>query len=142
MSKKLMEYFNKQPRLGTLSTASTDGSVDVAFFGSAHMPDESTVVIGMGHNRSYANLRQNPNAVFMIMEPGEAPPSWKGVRVYLRMRDHQESGRKLDELRAEVAVKVGEMAAKKMIHAYVELEVGEIRPFADFGQTWKESIGA
>ena len=52
------------------------------------------------------------------------------------------SGRKLDELRAKIAEKVGEMTAKKMIHAYVELEVGDIRPFADFGQTWRESIGA
>lgn len=142
MSKELMEYFNKQPRLGTLSTASADGEVNVAYFGSAHMPDENTVVIGMGHNRSYANLRENPNAVFMIMEPGESPPSWKGVRVYLRMKDNQETGRKLDGLRAKIAEKVGEMTAKKMIHAYVELEVGEIRPFADFGQTWRESIGA
>ncbi len=142
MPRELMEYFNKLPRLGTLSTVSADGNVNVAYFGSAHMPDENTVVIGMGHNRSYANLRQNPSAVFMIMEPGEAPPSWKGVRVYLRMKDHQESGRKLDELRAKIAIKVGEMTAKNMIHAYVELEVGEIRPFADFGQTWKASIGA
>ena len=40
MSKELMDYFNKQPRLGTLSTANKEGQVDVAYFGSAQMVDE------------------------------------------------------------------------------------------------------
>jgi hypothetical protein len=142
MSKELMEYFNTQPRLGTLSTANAEGKVDVAYFGSAQMTDENTVVIGIGHNRTFANLRENPHAVFMIMQPGKDPASWKGVRVYLELADIQESGRKLDEIRARVSTKVGEMTAKKMIHAYVEFKVGEIRPFADFGQTWRKSIGA
>ena len=142
MSAELMEYFNKQPRLGTLSTANNAGKVDVAYFGSARMVDEKTVVLGLGHNRSFANLRENPHAVFMIMQPGETPPEWKGVRVYLKLKEIQESGRKLDELRAAIAKKVGEMTAQKMIHAYVALEIEEIRPFADFGQTWRKSIGA
>jgi len=33
MSSKLMEYFNRSPRIGTLSTASRDGTVDSAVFG-------------------------------------------------------------------------------------------------------------
>ena len=142
MSKELMEYFNAQPRLGTLSTADKEGKVDVAYFGSAQMTDENTVVVGLGHNRTFANLRENPHAVFMIMQPGKEATSWKGVRVYLKMTEFQESGRKLDEIRARVAKKVGEMTAKKMIHAYVQFQIGEIRPFADFGQTWRKSIGA
>ena len=142
MSAELMEYFNKQPRLGTLSTANNAGKVDVAYFGSARMVDEKTVVLGLGHNRSFANLRENPHAVFMIMQPGETPPEWKGVRVYLKLKEIQESGRKLEELRADIAKKVGEMTAQKMIHAYVALEIEEIRPFADFGQSWRKSIGA
>ena len=142
MSKELMEYFNAQPRLGTLSTANKEGKVDVAYFGSAQMTDEKTVVVGLGHNRTFANLRENPHAVFMIMQPGKEATSWKGVRVYLKMTEFQESGRKLDEIRARVAKKVGEMTAKKMIHAYVQFQIGEIRPFADFGQTWRKSIGA
>ena len=142
MSKELMEYFNAQPRLGTLSTANKEGKVDVAYFGSAQMTDENTVVVGLGHNRTFANLRENPHAVFMIMQPGKEATSWKGVRVYLKMTEFHESGRKLDEIRAQVAKKVGEMTAKKMIHAYVQFQIGEIRPFADFGQTWRKSIGA
>jgi hypothetical protein len=32
MATKLMDYFNKMPRLGCLSTASKEGEVNVAYF--------------------------------------------------------------------------------------------------------------
>ena len=139
MSAKLMEYFNKQPRLGTLSTADKAGNVNVAYFGSPRMVDEKTVFMGLGNNRTFANLQDNPNAVYMIMEPGESLPEWKGVRVYLTMTDCQTSGEKLDQIQAAIAKKAGEGAAK-MIHAAVTFEVKEIRPLADFGQGWEKSI--
>jgi hypothetical protein len=95
MSEKLMNYFNKMPRLGTLSTASKEGKVDVAYFGSARMIDERNVFMGCGKNRTFSNLQENPYAVFAIMEPGKSAPEWKGVRVYLC----QTSGQKLDALK-------------------------------------------
>ena len=52
MPKKLMDYFNKAPRLGTLSTASKTGNVDSAVLGSPRMTDEKTVVMGLGQNRT------------------------------------------------------------------------------------------
>jgi hypothetical protein len=139
MSEKLMEYFNKMPRLGTLSTASKAGKVDVAYFGSARMIDEKTIFIGCGKNRTFANLQENPNAVFMIMEPGKSPPEWKGVRLYLKMTDCQTSGKKLDMLRAQISEKAG-AAAAKMMYAAITFEIEELRPFADFGQGWEKSI--
>jgi len=139
MSEKLMEYFNKMPRLGTLSTANKAGKVDVAYFGSARMIDEKTIFIGCGKNRTFANLQENPNAVFMIMEPGKSPPEWKGVRLYLKMTDCQTSGKKLDVLKAQITEKAGEAAAK-MMHAAITFEIEELRPFADFGQGWEKSI--
>ena len=51
MSKELMQYFNKQPRLGTLSTAGKDGKVNAAYFGSPAMTDEKTVSMGLGKGR-------------------------------------------------------------------------------------------
>ena len=92
MSAKLMEYFNKMPRLGTLSTSDKDGKVNVAYFGSPRMVDEKTVFMGLGKNRTFANLQENANAVFMIMEPGGSLPEWKGVRVYLKMTECETSG--------------------------------------------------
>ena len=139
MSAKLMDYFNKMPRLGTLSTANKAGKVDVAYFGSPRMIDEKTIFMGCGKNRTFANLQENPNAVFMIMEPGNSPPEWKGVRLYLRMTECETSGKKLDTLKAQIAEKAG-AAAAKMMHAAITFEIEEIRPVADFGQGWEKSI--
>jgi len=140
MSKQLMEYFNKQPRLVTLSTADKNGKVDSAYFGSPRMIDEKTIVMGTGTNRTLANLRENPNAVFLIMEPGKTAPEWKGVRIYVKMKECETSGHKLDKIRAVIAEKVGPETANKMIHVALAFEIHEIRPLADFGQSWEKSI--
>ena len=139
MSEKLMEYFNKQPRLGTLSTASKDGQVNVAYFGSPRMTDPRTVFMGLGNNRTLANLRENPWAAYMIMEPGNTLPEWKGVRLYLKATAIEAEGNKLEQIRAIIAEKAGAQAAQ-MIQAAVTFEVLEIRPLADFGQGWEKSI--
>jgi hypothetical protein len=103
MSKKLMEYFNKQPRLGCMSTSGKDGRVNVACFGSPHMVDENTVIMGISKNRTFENLQENPNAVFMIMEPGKTSAEWKGVRVYLRMKKYETSGEQLEKIRGQIS---------------------------------------
>ncbi len=139
MSTKLMEYFNKQPRLGCLSTSGKDGKVDVACFGSPRMLDEKTVVMSVRKNRTFKNLLENPNAVFMIMEPGKTLPEWKGVRVYLKMKGYDTSGEKLEKARAQTAKAVGEEAAKA-VHAAITFEIDEVRPIVDVGQGWEKSI--
>ncbi len=139
MSSKLMDYFNKQPRIGTLSTAGKDGKVDVAPFGSPRMTDEKTVVMVVRKNRTFANLQENPNAVFMIMEPGKTGPDWKGVRVYLKMTEHETAGAKMDMMRKGIAQVLGEEAAKTF-HAAITFEIQDIRPIVDVGQGWEKSI--
>ena len=139
MSEVLMEYFNKQPRIGTLSTADKNGKVNSAYFGSPRMVDEKSIFMGLGNNRTFANLQENPGAIFMVMEPGESIMDWKGVRIYVRMIDCQTAGEKLENLKATIAAKAGEGAAK-MMHAAVTFEIVEIRPLADFGQGWEKSI--
>ena len=139
MDGKLMEYFNKQPRLGCLSTSGKDGKVDVACFGSPRMVNEKTVVMALRKNRTLDNLQRNPNAVFMIMEPAKTSAEWKGVRVYLKMKSCETSGETLEKMRAQTAKAVGEEAAKS-IYAAVTFEVGEVRPIVDTGQSWEKSI--
>ena len=90
--KKVMELFNKRPRIGSLSTANRKGEVNVAVFGSPQMIDENTVVMGIGRNRSFANLQENPKAVFIVVEPGETVMDWKGARVYLEAMDVETGG--------------------------------------------------
>lgn len=139
MSSKLIEYFNKTPRIGTLSTASRNCQVDTACFGSPRMIDEKTVVMSVRNARTFANLQENPNAVFMIMEPGKTSPEWKGVRVYLKMTGCETSGEKVEATRKVVAQRIGEEAAKAM-HAVITFEIQEIRPLSDIGQGWENSI--
>ena len=139
MEAKLMEYFNRQPRMGCMSTSGKDGKVNVACFGSPRMVDEKTVVMAVRKNRTLDNLRQNPNAVFMIMEPGKTSREWKGVRVYLKMKGYETSGEKLEKARAQTAKAVGDEAAKA-IYAAVTFEIGEVRPIVDLGQGWEKSI--
>ena len=139
MSKKLMEYFNKQPRLGCMSTSGKDGKVNVACFGSPRMVDEKTVVMGLGRNRTFDNLKENPNAVYIIMDPGKTSAEWKGVRVYLKMKEYETTGKKLEDLKAQIAKVAGEAAANT-VQAVVSFEIDGVRPIIDFGQGWEKSI--
>ncbi len=134
-----MDYFNKAPRLGALASADKSGKVDVAVFGSPRMIDEKTVVMGLGNNRTFSNLQQNPHAVFIIMEPGNTLPEWKGIRVYLTMKSSATSGPLLDDYKAQITKAVGPQAAA-MIHAAVTFGVDEVRPVVDFGQGWEKSV--
>jgi len=134
-----MEYFNRQPRIGTLSTSGKDGKVDVAVFGSPHMTDGKTVIMGLGKNRSLSNLMENPHAVYMIMEPGKSIMDWKGIRVYLVVKDIATSGPMLSDLKIQISKVAGEAAAG-MIHAAARFEVTEVRPLVDMGQGWEKSI--
>jgi len=139
MPSKLMDYFNRQPRIGTLSTSSRDGKVDSAVFGSPQMTDEKTVHMGLGRNRTLANLQANPHAVYLIMQPGQAIMDWKGIRIYLKAQEIATSGPKLESLRGLLAKAIGDQAAQ-MIQAAVTFEVIEVRPLIDMGQGWEKSI--
>ena len=139
MPSKLIEFFNKQPRLGGLSTASKDGKPNIAYFLSPHMIDEKTVVMALGNNKTFSNLMENPYAAFMIFEPGMALSDWKGLRIYLKMKSYQISGEQLEMMRERVGQMAGAEPAK-MVHAAVTFEVQEIRPLVDFGQGWSQAI--
>lgn len=139
MPNRLVEYFNKQPRLGVLSTSNKEGEVDSAYFGSPFMPDESTVVVALGKNKTYANLQENPQACYMIMEPGKSIFEWKGLRIYLTMTKCETSGETLEMMKKMITEKAGE-GAGKMIYAAVTFSVSSVRPLADFGQGWEKSI--
>jgi hypothetical protein len=136
---KLVEYFNKQPRLGVIGTSSKDGKVDSAVVGSPQMIDERTVTAAFSKGRTFANLQENPNAVYLIMEPGAAIMDWKGIRIYLRMKEYVTSGAKFEEYKIEAAKIVGEQAVQ-MMKVLVTFDVTEVRPLIDFGQGWEKSI--
>ena len=127
---ELMALFNKYPRIGTLSTANTEGAVNVAVFGSPRMIDENTIVMGIGQNRSLRNLQRNPKAVFIVMEPGETVMDWKGARVYLEATDMETEGDFYDEVKQNIAKAAGKQAAD-MVHAAIRFKITEVRPIVD-----------
>lgn len=134
-----MEYFNRAPRIGVLSTADKSGHVDSGIFGSPHMVDEKTVIMGLSNNRTLANLQQNPYGVFLIVEPGTGLMDWKGVRVYLVAQKIATSGPELDTFKAQMEKIAGEEATE-MIYALISFEITAVRPIVDIGQSWEQSI--
>jgi hypothetical protein len=129
--KEVMDLFNKRPRIGTLSTADRNGDVNVAVFGSPEMIDENTVIMGIGRNRSFRNLQENPKAVFMVVEPGKTVMDWKGARVYLEALEIEKGGGFFEEVKEGIA-KVAGKAAADIIHAAVRFRVTEVRPIVEF----------
>ncbi|MBW1784009.1 MAG: pyridoxamine 5'-phosphate oxidase family protein [Deltaproteobacteria bacterium] len=127
-----MELFNKRPRIGTLSTANQKGEVNVAVFGSPQMIDENTVVMGIGKNRSLANLQENPHAVFIVLEPGETLMDWKGARVYLEVLAVETGGGFYDQIKDNITQAAGK-AAGDMIRAAIRFKIVEVRPIVDTG---------
>jgi hypothetical protein len=126
------ELFGLIGRFGTLSTADGSGTVDSAIFGSGRWLDDDTLVLGLGDNRTLANLRENPKGVFLFFEPGETLLAWKGARLYLELVAMETSGARFDDIVAGVRVAAGRTAARG-IRAAVTFRIREIRPIIDLG---------
>jgi hypothetical protein len=127
---EVMQLFNKRPRIGSLSTANAKGEVNVAVFGSPQMIDENTVVMGIGRNRSFRNLQENPKAAFIVVEPGKSTMEWKGARVYLEAVAIETAGGFFDQIKENIEKAAGK-GASGMIHAAVRFRITEVRPILD-----------
>lgn len=130
--KELMELFNKRPRIGTLSTADSKGEVNVAVFGSPHMIDENSVVMGIGKNRTFRNLKENPKAIFMIVEPGETIMDWKGARVNLEAINIESGGDFYEQIKGNITKQGGKQAGD-MINAAIRFKITEVRGLTAMG---------
>ncbi len=125
--KRVMEMFNKETRIGTLATANRNGDVNAAVFGSPRMIDENTVIMAIGDNRSFHNLQENPKASFIVVEPGEAPTAWKGVRLYLAVETMERYGELLDSFRENIRSVAGDRSADAIVAA-IRFKVTDVRP--------------
>jgi len=127
---QMKELFNRVGRFGTLSTADSSGTVNSAIFGSGRLTDETTLVMGLGDNRTLANLRENPKGVFLFFEPGETLLAWKGARLYLELVNIETSGALFDEIVDGITLAAGKTAARG-IKAAVTFRITEVRPVID-----------
>jgi len=125
-----MEMFNKQPRLGTMSTSDGAGNVNAAIFNSLQMVDENTVVMALGENRSLSYLQKNPKATFIFFEPAQSPYEWKGARVYLDVEKIEAAGPLFEKLVGVVRGEAGDRAADG-IRAAVTFKINEVRPLIE-----------
>lgn len=125
--KQVMEMFNKKTRIGALATTNKNGDVNVAVFGSPRMIDEDTVIMAIGDNRSLQYLQENPKASFIVIEPGDTPMTWKGVRLYLKIDTYERYGELLDSLRENIRKVAGSQSANAIVAA-IRFKITDVRP--------------
>ena len=125
--KQVMKMFNKKARIGALATANKNGDINAAVFGSPRMIDEDTVIMAIGDNRSFQYLQENPKASFIVIEPGESPTDWKGVRLYLELDSFERYGELLDSFRENIRKVAGDKSANAIVAA-IRFNVTDVRP--------------
>ena len=128
--KEVMEFFNKRPRNCILCTATNQGDVNVAVYGSPRMIDKDTVVLGTGDKRSYRYLKENSKAAIIVAEPEEIKHDSKAIRVYLEVTSFDTEGDLFNEVKEGVAIRAGKQAADGL-QAAIRFKVTEVRPLID-----------
>ena len=109
---------------GVIATSDSKCVPNMAIFARPNLIDNNTVAWGMTEGRTYRNLKENPNAAFLYMEPGG---SYTGVRLGLKLKEIKESGELLEQIKSKTARIVGQRGADAV--KYVAFfEVTEIRP--------------
>lgn len=131
MSDDVRSLVNDPKRVGVLSTADREGNPNVAVFGSPHMPDDLTLVMGLGDTRTAQNLLATGRAAFLSVLPGETPLETRGTRLYLRVRAMEKEGPNLDAIKAKIREKAGDRAAGRIQYA-VFFDVEGTRPLIDW----------
>jgi hypothetical protein len=131
--KELMAQFNSPARMGTLSTSDGEGNLNAGVFNSLQMVDEDTVVMAIGDNRSLANMRTHPKAVFLFFEPEPNPFDWQGARVYFDVVGIEGEGDLFDRLVEFVREAAGDQAAQG-IKAAITFKITDVRGLIDSGQ--------
>ena len=128
--KEVMEFFNKRPRNCLISTANSEGEVNVAVYGSPRMIDEDMVVLAVRNSRTYQNLLNNPKAAIIVVEPGEITHESKAVRVYLEVTAIETEGDLLGQFKEEIGARAGKEVADAL-QAAIRLKITGVRPLID-----------
>ena len=131
ISKEMFDIVNKPGRVGVLGTTNKAGQPNAAYFGSLNLTEDGTVLLGLGNNRSLANLRENPLAVLFCVTESPVTFGTAGCRLYLKVKEIKDAGGIYDAVRGAIAQHAGEEAAKTIVAA-VAFEVTETRGLIDF----------
>jgi hypothetical protein len=132
ISQTVKKCLEQEGRSNVLATSDKSGKVNVAMFGSYQLMDDSSVIIMLGDNRSYKNLKENPHAACMVMLHGKTGLATEGCRLYMKVRAIEDKGEKWNEVREKIRARIGDAA--NMLKHLVWFDIVEARPILDFGQ--------
>ena len=131
LSEKAREYLTLPKKINVLSTSNKASENNIAMFGSFVLSDDSTMMVLLGDNRSYANLKENPLAALLVMAPETSGMQTEGCRVYLKAMSMEDSGETFDRVKEGVRARVGD-AAESLKHLVIFQVLGS-RPIVDMG---------
>ena len=132
INEKVKGFLQEEGRSNVLATTDKSGKVNLAVFGSLALADDETVVVMVGDNRTYSNLKENPFATCLVTLHGKTGMQQEGCRVYLKVRSMEDEGKMFDEIKGKVRAKVGDAA--EMLKHLVWFDIEEVRPILDMGQ--------
>ena len=133
VSEKVKGYLGEKSKWNVLATTDKAGKTNVAFFGSIELVSDDSMIVMLGDNRSYSNLKQNPNAAcLVILNNGKTGVATEGCRLYLKVRSMEDEGKNLEECKAKLKARIG-ASADRLKH-YICFDIIETRPILDFGQ--------
>jgi len=132
VSETVKQCLEQEGRANVLATSDKSGKVNVAMFGSYRLMDDSSVIVMLGDNRSYKNLKENPHAACMVMVHGKTGLATEGCRLYMKVRAMEDGGEKWNEVREKIRARIGDAA--NMLKHLVWFDIVEARPILDFGQ--------
>jgi len=132
ISETVKKCLETEGKTSMLATSDKSGKVNVAMFGSYQIVDDSTVLVMLGDNRSFGNLKENPQAACIITLPGKGGMATQGCRLYMKVRTIQDGGEKFNEVKEKIRARIGG-GADILMHLVI-FDIVEARPILDFGQ--------
>ncbi len=136
---KVRELVNDPRRIGVMATTNRAGQPNAAVFGSPYMPDDHTLVMGLGETRTAQNLLETSRAVFLSVLPADNPVETQGVRIYLKVRTMEKEGPNLEAVKDRIRKAAGDRAAARVRYA-VFFDIESTRPLIDWGPASKEPL--
>ena len=132
ISEKVKEILKSDSRLNVYSTSGKDGTPNIAVIGSTTLLEDGTLMIALGDNRTYANLKENPCAVCLVKIEGTKGLQMEGCRLNLKVKSVLDGGEVYDNFIAKLRKKIG--SAADILKHVVIFEVTKARPVVDMGQ--------